>query len=544
MHCQHRLSRRRFLTTLVATPLVAALAPRVGQPAGTARALTLPGYRIEADVDLDAGTVAASQIVTLRNPVGVPLDSVAFRVVPASVGTFMLHGATVDGTAAGGRLDGSILELPLAAPLEPGSIAEIALRYSMQLPRDPNRLVASGDTVTLGSWFPILSVHRGDWDRRQFVDTGDANFSVVADYDVAITTSRSAEVAAPGQLVERSGTRWRFTGSNLRDFALAISPTYLPYESRAGEATVRAYFASEATSRLIADRAATFLQWLSDRLGPYAYPTLTIAGAGLPASFGGLEYPAFIILSQRSAVPEPFIGSGLDALLLHEVVHQWFYSIVGNDQIADPWLDEALTTYVTYLYYAEVEPSLAPAVYQRTIAGGGSAPVDSAVTEFASDPPYFEVVYRRGARFLDALHGHLGHAQFIELLRQYVAIHRDRIATPRAFLDLAQSLAGTDLNALIGQYFRYGAFRYPRVQAWTLETPPSPWSGSASVFVGAEFPISRVELWLDQRRMVGGPENALTLDLSGVEPGEYVLLARVFDHADVMFERARRVEVR
>ena len=35
-------------------------------------------------------------------------------------------------------------------------------------------------------------------------------------------------------------------------------------------------------------------------------------------------------------------------LLLHEIVHQWFYSLVGNDQIDDPWLDEAFATYLIY----------------------------------------------------------------------------------------------------------------------------------------------------------------------------------------------------
>jgi hypothetical protein len=40
-----------------------------------------------------------------------------------------------------------------------------------------------------------------------------------------------------------------------------------------------------------------------------------------------------------------------------------------------------------------------------------------------------------------------------------------------------------------------------------------------------------------------GPSNNLTLDLAGVEPGSYVLLVRVWDHDEVMFERARRVEI-
>ena len=65
----------------------------------------------------------------------------------------------------------------------------------------------------------------------------------------------------------------------------------------------------------------------------------------------------------------------------------------------------------------------------------------------------------------------------------------------------------------------------------------------APIFVGAEFPVTRVELWLDSRPLYVGSENSVTLDLSGVEPGEYVLLARVFDHRGAQFERARRVSI-
>ena len=55
--------------------------------------------------------------------------------------------------------------------------------------------------------------------------------------------------------------------------------------------------------------------------------------------------------------------------------------------------------------------------------------------------------------------------------------------------------------------------------------------------------MARVQVWLDQRVMVDGPANDLTLDLGDVEAGENVLLVRVWDQDGVLFERSRRVEV-
>jgi hypothetical protein len=63
------------------------------------------------------------------------------------------------------------------------------------------------------------------------------------------------------------------------------------------------------------------------------------------------------------------------------------------------------------------------------------------------------------------------------------------------------------------------------------------------VFVAADFPVTRVQVSLDQRTMADGPANNLTLDFADVEPGSYVLLVRVWDHDEVLFERGQRVEI-
>jgi hypothetical protein len=99
------------------------------------------------------------------------------------------------------------------------------------------------------------------------------------------------------------------------------------------------------------------------------------------------------------------------------------------------------------------------------------------------------------------------------------------------------------LGPLVGEYFGYGAFHTPTPRTWTLDAPASPWTGSAALFVAADFPVTRVPVWLDQRVVADGSANALTLDLADVEAGSYVLLVRVWDHDDVIFERARRVEI-
>ncbi len=520
----------------------APLIPRAGTPAAAATA-----YVLDAAVDLENATAAVSQRAQVRNVVGVSLDRLVFRVPANSLGAFSLSDATADGQQVAASLAGSVLELPLPLPLAPGATTQVELRFTLAVPRGDGRLSATSRALVLGYWFPLLAVHRGDWDRRPFVDVGDATFSEVADFDLTVTTSSPAHVAATGERVEQEGRRWRFVARGVRDVAATISAEFTVRRATVGGTLLEVAAFGEERAAYYLTRGADFLRWAGERLAPYPYPSLVVADADLPAAFGGLEYPGLILLSRAYAAGPNPEGSSLDSLYLHEILHQWFFSLVGNDQIGDPWLDEAFVTYLTYRYYRDVQPRYAAAVYGRTIAGGGSAPVDSTVYDFPSDPVYFEMVYRRGARFLEALHERLGDAGFWALLREHVATYRDKVASPRAVLaraaEQAQAASVGPVGPLIAQYFSYGAFHTPTPRSWSVEAPAGAWNGSAALFVAAEFPLTRVQVWLDSRLLADGPANALTLDLTGVETGAYVLLVRVWDHDDVLFERARRVEV-
>jgi aminopeptidase N len=59
-----------------------------------------------------------------------------------------------------------------------------------------------------------------------------------------------------------------------------------------------------------------------------------------------MEYPALVMISDN-------IGEHIsyEEVIVHEVAHQWWYSLVGNDQINYGFLDEGLTEYSTILFF-------------------------------------------------------------------------------------------------------------------------------------------------------------------------------------------------
>src|SRR5581483_7966482 len=68
-------------------------------------------------------------------------------------------------------------------------------------------------------------------------------------------------------------------------------------------------------------------------LGPYPYSTLVV---GESAGGYGVEGPGIIW------IPRGIETYRLRYLVSHEISHQWFYGLVGSDQAADPFADEAV----------------------------------------------------------------------------------------------------------------------------------------------------------------------------------------------------------
>jgi hypothetical protein len=165
----------------------------------------------------------------------------------------------------------------------------------------------------------------------------------------------------------------------------------------------------------VLDLARRTLRELARRYGPYRWSSYTVvATPDLGAE--GIEYPTLV-----------YIGSASIAALLvhHETAHQWFYSLVGNDQARDPWLDEALATW-SQIRLSGGLPSEFGAI-------GTVRHVGAPVAFFGkSDTRYFREVYGGGVKALASLHAD---AKVDCALKLYAARDAYKIAQPRELLD-------------------------------------------------------------------------------------------------------------
>jgi len=518
-----------------------------------ALAETRPHYDLKVSLSFDAATLDVVQKTTFRNNTGVDLPDLVFQVTPAYFDAFTLQDARVDSQEVTASQDGTVLDLALDSPLAPGASAEVELRYRVKVPQGSGRFGRGGGIIALGNWFPVLAVYQDGWDRHQYVDVGDAFFTEVADFDVVVAGDVPVTIAASGQRTGQEGNSQSFHAEGLRDFAMAVSDRYQVRTREVDGVRLAAFGLSAPRIETYLDELERSVRWYSSHLVPYPYPTLSVAEiydqSSVPTA---QEYPGLIFAYASLGADGGGPGSYSEYTVAHEVAHQWFYSLVGDDQVHDPWLDEAMATYMDLLFYRDQLPRAFEYYWNRTLGGyrarvaaGEDGPVNSTIYDFPNDLPYFDIVYRKGAVFLDKLRGLMGDDAFLGLLRDYIHTYSNKVATPRAFLDMAYTRVGADLPPLVARYFSYGAFvdgtGYRLEVQWPERLPASGWT---QVAYQAGFPVAEVKLWLDDRLVYQGTgDEPATFYLNGMEDGEYILRLDLLDDQGALYQRAVRVKV-
>ncbi len=92
--------------------------------------------------------------------------------------------------------------------------------------------------------------------------------------------------------------------------------------------------------------AKEILQYFIDKIGPYSYEKL--ANVESTTVFGGMENASCIFYNEKVIVGRK--DSDVEALLAHEIAHQWFGNSATESDWSQLWLSEGFATYFSALY--------------------------------------------------------------------------------------------------------------------------------------------------------------------------------------------------
>ena len=232
-----------------------------------------------------------------------------------------------------------------------------------------------------------------------------------------------------------------FTAQNVRDFAgILNTPFNHMTETINGTAITVSYRPTEqAQALVIMDTAKETFSIYEQLFGEYPWETLDLVSVDYSDLFdGGMEYPQLVTINTAHVADDEELG----VTVAHEIAHQWFYSLVGNDGYREPWLDESLTTFASYVAYYQTTH------FDWIDEQADDYSITSSVADFSSDEDeqYGEVMYDGGAQMLSKLHNLLGEDVFYEGLRTYVEEMRFQVATTADFIRIMQEVSGENLH--------------------------------------------------------------------------------------------------
>jgi hypothetical protein len=294
---------------------------------------------------------------------------------------------TVDGVKALTEADPAnidVIKLILPKPLEPGSTVKIQTPFYVDLPEYISRSGHEGQSYMICQWYPKPAVYdRRGWHQFPYLDEGEF-YSEYGNFDVSITLPSQYLVGATGVLQNAEELKqYREIGKsnvaslsrkNSVKYAAPITPTkVLNYKAEnvldfawfADKDFVVRYDTMELPGKTVdvftyhhpdgnknwihsTDYVKSGARAYSSYFREYPYPVVQAVEGPKNEMSGGMEYPMITLITSPDA-SEPM----LDAVITHEVGHNWLMGILATNERTHAWMDEGINTYYQFRYEAE-----------------------------------------------------------------------------------------------------------------------------------------------------------------------------------------------
>lgn len=361
--------------------------------------------------------------------------------------------------------DGDILKVTLNAPLYPNDFVCIQMKYKITIPNILHRFGYNDKTINLGNIYPIACVFdENGWDKNPYNSNGDPFYSNLANYSVSITYPKEYILASTGEKTETCQTEnvraTKIYAPAVRDFAMVLSKNFEVQKVECGDTTIEYYFYDDENVQKSLETAQKALCTFNETFGNYPYPSLAVVKTGF--LYGGMEYPNLVMISDGLEKYEDFTNT-----IVHEIAHQWWYGVVGNNQFEHGWLDESLAEYSTVIFYEKNpeynivrEICIKNAITSYTmfvdvfedVFKKVDTSMDRRLDQFDTEPEYVYASYVRGMIMFDDIRNLIGDRTFFRCLKNYYSKYQGKNATPQNLIAVFEDTSGKRLKSVFLSY--------------------------------------------------------------------------------------------
>jgi len=458
----------------VSVSTASVLSPQVLSVATAFPAPEKTSYQMKLRLDVANNILYGTTLLNTQNTSGKTLDELWFTAYPNCFQSIDKTPAPLEAYYAGfnqGWLRFSLIkvngqdvqftekeasiQVKTVSAIAPEANIQVEMTWRAQIPRLQYRYGSNNTVYMLGNFYPTLNVLSKDgWHNSYNSVFGDPFCFQSAYYAVSLNIPNAYNVVATGRTLSQTSEddgrdTYLIEARDARDFSLLVMYDYTEIKEEIKGVTIKCYFPRKhpEIAQQILRKSGQIIAYYASQFGSYPYEEFKVAFVPMQG-FHGMEYSGLIFLREEflQAGYEPELS---DFILAHEIAHQWWYGMVGNDQLREPWLDEGLANWSAYKYLQEVEGKPIPAGLEYKEGTN----LGKELKEMYSRQEYYLTAYTGGEAFWFGLEKELGHETVIKVLRRYLANYKNKIATTQDLMDIIKMEAHQDMSGYIYKWF-------------------------------------------------------------------------------------------
>ena len=379
------------------------------------------------------------------------------KLAPNEIGYIKVKSLKQDGKTLSHETVGTVLEVDLAKPIQPGESVTFTMDFDAQVPqqiRRSGRDNAEGVALSMTQWYPKLAEYDFEgWHADPYI--GREFHGVWGDFEVNLTIDKNYVVGGTGYQqgeaeVKGNKKTLRFKAPKVHDFTWAADPDYIHDTMQVPNGPMlNFYYKNDLPAenlqfwKDLQPKTVQLMQYLSENVGKYPYDQYSVIQGG----DGGMEYAMCTLITGKRS-----FGS-LVGVTAHEMAHTWFQFLLASNEAKHEWMDEGFTSYISdYAMDAINNTNLKnPAAgayngYYYLVKSGKEKPQSTHADRYETNMAYGITAYNKGSVFLSQLGYIIGEDNLKKTLKKYFDDFSFKHPRPLDIIRTAEKISGLELD--------------------------------------------------------------------------------------------------
>ncbi|MEK4852036.1 M1 family metallopeptidase [Paenibacillus sp. FSL H7-0756] len=453
------------------------------ESAARAQAQAQVQYRINARLDEKNMRIQGSETVTYRNDSPDTLGELVFHTYADAnrskatqnsmfeqdneeigkdnpqkkpedfLGDIDIRSITAEGQALSFTNSHQALRVSLQQALKPGETLTLDVNFEVKIPYGMQRLSYYKDIINGAHWFPVMSVYDGEqhaWNTKPYSTSFESDYYDSSDFEVHFNVPEAYQVLMPGHLTTEADLKETgrkvitAVAGNTRELVFFASPNYKVERVTRGGLSVEYYYfdnmpdKSKIVNQYI-DTAFKAISFFSEKYGNYPYPEFRIAESYVEGV--AVEFSRVIQMGLIRQNSDP----AHDYVFVHEIAHQWFHALIGNNFETESFLDEGFADF-SMVYFAEKQGDAINGFKSIQMDDLTSIDKPIAATNTEVEDLANPTFYGKGRQALYQLYRMAGEDKFDSFMQEYFKRFEYKNATIQGLLQTIQDTLGAEMR--------------------------------------------------------------------------------------------------